>query len=279
LHLIYSRFWTKVMRDLGLIKNSEPATRLFTQGMVIKNGAKMSKSKGNVVSPDEMISRYGADATRMYSLFAAPPDRDLEWQEDGVAGVSRFLSRVYRLTMKYAPVLQESANLAQQNEQTPADLKLLRRRLAEINSGLSARRQALDAKPTGTQVPPEVRAEWTRLLDAVTQSSVEAQPAYERLQDEEEQAPEEHSPPFSRLLLPAPSVTEPQPDARPERAARLAARRAIPPPLEKPMRKFEQGIYTVTDVRWGMALDLSNGDNRSPIAFGSHGWENQQVSN
>jgi hypothetical protein len=109
--------------------------------------------------------------------------------------------------------------------------------------------------------------------------SVEAQPAYERPQDEEDQAPEEHSPPFSRLLLPAPSVTEPQPDARPERAARLAARRAIPAPLEKPMRKFEQGVYTVTDVRWGMALDLSNGDNRSPIAFGSHGWENQQVSN
>ncbi len=98
LHLIYSRFWTKVMRDLGLIKNDEPAARLFTQGMVIKDGAKMSKSKGNVVSPDLMIERYGADATRMYALFAAPPDRDLDWQEDGVAGVSRFLSRVYRLS-------------------------------------------------------------------------------------------------------------------------------------------------------------------------------------
>ena len=84
LHLIYSRFWTKVMRDIGLIQNHEPATRLFTQGMVIKNGAKMSKSKGNVVSPDDMIAKYGADATRMYSLFAAPPDRDLEWQEEGV---------------------------------------------------------------------------------------------------------------------------------------------------------------------------------------------------
>ena len=101
LHLIYSRFWTKVMRDMGLVGNDEPATRLFTQGMVIRNGAKMSKSKGNVVSPDEMIARYGADATRMYALFAAPPDRDLEWQEDGVAGVSRFLGRVYRLGMRY----------------------------------------------------------------------------------------------------------------------------------------------------------------------------------
>ncbi len=102
LHLIYSRFWTKVMRDLGLVRNDEPVERLFTQGMVIRNGAKMSKSKGNVVSPDEMIARYGADATRMYSLFASPPDRDLDWQEDGVAGVSRFLGRVWRFGMKYA---------------------------------------------------------------------------------------------------------------------------------------------------------------------------------
>ena len=106
LHLIYSRFWTKVMRDLGLIKNSEPAERLFTQGMVIKDGAKMSKSKGNVVSPDLMIEKHGADATRMYALFAAPPDRDLEWQEEGVAGISRFLARVYRLTIKYVPVVR-----------------------------------------------------------------------------------------------------------------------------------------------------------------------------
>ncbi len=102
LHLIYSRFWTRVMRDLGMIQNDEPVARLFTQGMVIRDGAKMSKSKGNVVSPDEMIAHYGADAARMYSLFAAPPDRDLEWQEDGVAGVSRFLGKVYRLVMKYA---------------------------------------------------------------------------------------------------------------------------------------------------------------------------------
>jgi leucyl-tRNA synthetase len=104
LHLIYSRFWTKVMRDLGLIENDEPARRLFTQGMVLKDGAKMSKNRGNVVSPDDMVAKYGADAARTYSLFAAPPDRDLDWQEDGVAGVSRFLSRVWRLTMKYAPV-------------------------------------------------------------------------------------------------------------------------------------------------------------------------------
>ena len=95
LHLIYSRFWTKFMRDLGLIKNDEPVERLFTQGMVIKSGAKMSKSLGNVVSPDEMVAYFGADAARLYSLFAAPPDRDLDWQETGIEGIRRFLGRVY----------------------------------------------------------------------------------------------------------------------------------------------------------------------------------------
>jgi leucyl-tRNA synthetase len=104
LHLIYSRFWTKVMRDLGMIANDEPVARQFAQGMVIKDGAKMSKSRGNVVSPDDMVARYGADASRMYALFAAPPDRDMDWQEDGVAGVSRFLARVYRLVRRFASV-------------------------------------------------------------------------------------------------------------------------------------------------------------------------------
>ena len=100
LHLIYSRFWTKVMRDMGLVKNAEPVQRLFTQGMVIKDGAKMSKSLGNVVSPDEMVARYGADAARLYSLFAAPPDRDLDWQDTGIEGIQRFLGRVYRFVMR-----------------------------------------------------------------------------------------------------------------------------------------------------------------------------------
>ena len=127
LHLIYSRYWTKVMRDLGLIVNDEPAQRLFTQGMVIKDGAKMSKSKGNVVSPDDMVARYGADATRMYALFAAPPDRDLDWQEDGVAGVSRFLARVWRLVTKYAPLARSASSEAQNSVQTGLALKLLRK--------------------------------------------------------------------------------------------------------------------------------------------------------
>jgi leucyl-tRNA synthetase len=114
LHLIYSRFWTKFMRDLGLIANDEPVARLFTQGMVIKDGAKMSKSLGNVVSPDEMVARYGADAARLYSLFAAPPDRDLDWQDAGIAGIQRFLAKVYRLVRKTnASVQSDRASAAE----------------------------------------------------------------------------------------------------------------------------------------------------------------------
>jgi len=141
LHLIYSRFWTKVMRDLGLIVNDEPARRLFTQGMVIKDGSKMSKSKGNVVSPDDMIAKYGADATRTYSLFAAPPDRDLDWQEDGVAGVSRFLARVWRLTDRYAE-LARSGRDQKVEAPTGISLKLLRKlhqTIAKITLDFSGR--------------------------------------------------------------------------------------------------------------------------------------------
>ncbi len=110
LHLIYSRFWTKFMRDIGIVSNDEPVQRLFTQGMVIKDGAKMSKNKGNVVSPDDMVARFGADSTRMYSLFAAPPDRDLDWQEAGVEGVHRFLGRVFRFVMRHADVARKSSS-------------------------------------------------------------------------------------------------------------------------------------------------------------------------
>jgi leucyl-tRNA synthetase len=120
LHLIYSRFWTKVMRDLGLIKNDEPIARLFTQGMVIKDGAKMSKSLGNIVSPDDMVARYGADAARMNSLFAAPPDRDLDWQDTGVEGIQRFLGRVYRFVARNArPVETQLAASPGASSETP----------------------------------------------------------------------------------------------------------------------------------------------------------------
>jgi leucyl-tRNA synthetase len=132
LHLIYSRFWTKFMRDMGLVKNAEPVERLFTQGMVIKDGAKMSKSLGNVVSPDEMIARYGADSARMYSLFAAPPDRDLDWQDKGVEGVQRFLSRVYRYVGRHAqksPVEAQLAVSALQTEALSPEARQIQRKL------------------------------------------------------------------------------------------------------------------------------------------------------
>ena len=97
LHLLYSRFFTKVLRDAGMVDFSEPFTNLLTQGMVLKDGGKMSKSKGNVVSPEEIIAQYGADTARLFILFAAPVDRDLDWSDEGVAGASRFLKRVWRI--------------------------------------------------------------------------------------------------------------------------------------------------------------------------------------
>jgi leucyl-tRNA synthetase len=102
LHLLYSRFWCKVMRDMGLIQHSEPAARLFTQGMVQKGGVAMSKSRGNVVGAEDMAQKYGADTGRLYTLFAAPPEKDLEWSEESIEGSWRFLNRVYRLVERHA---------------------------------------------------------------------------------------------------------------------------------------------------------------------------------
>jgi leucyl-tRNA synthetase len=96
LHLIYSRFFTKVMRDIGLVKNSEPVKKLFTQGMVIAEGAKMSKSKGNVVDADMLAGKFGADTARMFVLFAGPPEKEVDWRNEGAEGIYRFLGRVYR---------------------------------------------------------------------------------------------------------------------------------------------------------------------------------------
>jgi leucyl-tRNA synthetase len=107
LHLLYARFYTKVLRDLGLVKVDEPFLALLSQGMVIKDGAKMSKSKGNVVDPDELIRSLGADTARLFSLFAAPPEKDLDWNDRGVEGASRFLNRVWRFVISHADELMD----------------------------------------------------------------------------------------------------------------------------------------------------------------------------
>jgi leucyl-tRNA synthetase len=121
LHLIYSRFFTKVMRDIGLVTLNEPVRNLFTQGMVLKDGTAMSKSKGNIVDPDEMVAKYGADTCRMFVLFAAPPERDMEFQESGVEGQFRFLGRVYRFVTRNLDRLRE------EGQRTAADEKALRK--------------------------------------------------------------------------------------------------------------------------------------------------------
>jgi len=135
LHLIYSRFWTKMMRAIGVVENSEPVRRLFTQGMVIKDGRKMSKNLGNVVSPDAMVERYGADSARVYSLFAAPPDRDLDWQEDGVSGINRFLGRLYRFVTRNADKQGDEPL----NEADKQALRKLHQTIAKITADFDSR--------------------------------------------------------------------------------------------------------------------------------------------
>jgi leucyl-tRNA synthetase len=108
LHLLYARFYTKVLRDLGMVKVDEPFTALLSQGMVIKDGAKMSKSKGNVVDPDDLIRTLGADTARLFSLFAAPPEKDLDWNDHGVEGASRFLNRVWRFVLQHADEIRST---------------------------------------------------------------------------------------------------------------------------------------------------------------------------
>jgi leucyl-tRNA synthetase len=134
LHLIYSRFWTKVMRDLGLIQNDEPAARLFTQGMVIRDGAKMSKNKGNVVAADDIAEKYGADTTRLFALFAAPPEKDVDWIDSGVEGQYRFLGRVYRWVTRNADAAAPASGEADR-----AVLRKLHQTLRKITSDFETR--------------------------------------------------------------------------------------------------------------------------------------------
>jgi leucyl-tRNA synthetase len=131
LHLLYTRFFCKVMRDLGLVNHDEPVTRLFTQGLVLKGGTAMSKSKGNVVGAEEMADKYGCDTGRLYTLFAAPPEKDLEWSEQAIEGCARFLQRVYRLVSKHAEQLKnvqaKSGAQVSLDSATPKEKALLRK--------------------------------------------------------------------------------------------------------------------------------------------------------
>ncbi|MGA8145181.1 MAG: leucine--tRNA ligase [Candidatus Acidiferrales bacterium] len=124
LHLLYSRFFCKVMRDLGLVEHKEPIARLFTQGMVQKGGVAMSKSRGNVVGAIEMAEKYGCDTGRMYTLFAAPPEKDLEWDEQGIEGSARFLKKVYRIVEQHAARLRSvQVDLVSKTDLTNATAK------------------------------------------------------------------------------------------------------------------------------------------------------------
>jgi leucyl-tRNA synthetase len=128
LHLLYARFYTKVLRDMGILKIDEPFLNLLTQGMVIKDGAKMAKSKGNVVDPDELIEKYGADTVRLFILFASPPERDLEWSDQGVEGCARFLNRVWRLYQNYLAVLKDIKLDSNNLQDCPPEVRPLRRK-------------------------------------------------------------------------------------------------------------------------------------------------------
>ncbi len=128
LHLIYMRFFSKAMRDIGLCAMDEPVAALFTQGMVIKEGAKMSKSLGNVVEPDDIVREYGADALRLFIQFAAPPEGDLDWNEQGLEGCYRFLTRLWRLERRWLSKLSEEGRAAP-GPSTGEREKVLRRKL------------------------------------------------------------------------------------------------------------------------------------------------------
>jgi len=182
LHLLYSRFWCKVMRDLGLITHNEPIARLFTQGMVQKGGVAMSKSRGNVVGAEEMAQKYGADTGRLYTLFAAPPEKDLEWSEESIEGSWRFLNRVYRLVDRHALAIQgvKSGN-ALAATASPKERILLRkahqtlRRVTQdfetrwhFNSAIALVMELTNEiylqEPLEREVRPEVRREVLELL-------------------------------------------------------------------------------------------------------------------
>jgi leucyl-tRNA synthetase len=182
LHLLYSRFWCKVMRDLGLITHSEPAARLFTQGMVTKGGTARSKSKGNVVGAFEMAEKYGADTGRLYTLFAAPPEKDLEWSEESIEGSWRFVNKVYRMVERHAPAVRSvgggGAKVKAESTKEKALLRVAHQTLRRVTQDFETRwhfnsaialimeftNEIQKAEPLGQGVRAEVRKQVLELL-------------------------------------------------------------------------------------------------------------------
>jgi len=182
LHLLYSRFWCKVMRDLGLIGHGEPAARLFTQGMVLKGGVAMSKSRGNVVGALEMAEKFGADTGRVYTLFAAPPEKDLEWSEESIEGSWRFLNRVFRLVERHAAALLKTSrgnvDAAKASEKEKTLMRKTHQTLRRVTQDFESRwhfnsaiallmeltNEIYAQEPLEENVSPEVRKEVLELL-------------------------------------------------------------------------------------------------------------------
>lgn len=172
LHLIYCRFFTKVMRDLGLVHWDEPVQRLFTQGMVIRDGRKMSKNLGNIVSPEELVEKYGSDTARMFALFAAPPDRDLDWQDEGVAGMWRFLSRVHRFVARNArPGLAASTGI--RSEADRAVLRKLHQTIQRITSDFESRWHFNTSIASIMELTNELHAQEAQLAPEVRQQALQ----------------------------------------------------------------------------------------------------------
>jgi len=174
LHLIYSRFFTKVMRDIGLIRNDEPVRRMFTQGMVISEGAKMSKSKGNQVGADSLAEKFGADTARMFVLFAAPPEKEVDWRTEGAEGIYRFLGRVYRFATRNAPaglVAQAVEPLA--GEADRQALRKLHQTLKKITEDFESRWHFNTCIASVMELVNELYAEEARISPAVIQEILE----------------------------------------------------------------------------------------------------------
>ncbi len=180
LHLLYSRFFTKVLRDMGYLSVDEPFENLLTQGMVIKDGSKMSKSKGNVVDPDQMVETYGADTMRLFCLFASPPEKDLEWSDQGVEGSFRFLSRIWRLVAENEEQLRETVPY-DGSEELPRSLHELHRKTHQtikkvsedlrdrfhFNTAIASVMELVNLMYQLRESPPEAPLYWPVLKEGV----------------------------------------------------------------------------------------------------------------